>query len=142
MKIFIPRFFKITLYGFAGIIAILIILLIRNCISHESPHSLKIWHDTSAKNVILEKLAVNNREVSNAIGYRLDKKDWNSMQVESPEIKISSPSQNISIQFNLSVDGKLEQAQCNVQTEGQYCSIRVTFVNSKNVHCVCDGMYY
>lgn len=56
---------------------------------HESPHSLKIWHDTSAKNVILEKLTVNNREVFNAIGYRLDKKDWNSMQVESPEIKIS-----------------------------------------------------
>lgn len=109
MKTFIPEFFKITLYGFAGIIAILIILLIRNCISHESPHSLKIWHDTSAKNVILEKLTVNNREVFNAIGYRLDKKDWNSMQVESPEIKISSSSQNISIQFNLSVDGKLDR---------------------------------
>lgn len=76
---------------------------------HESPHSLKIWHDTSAKNVILEKLTVNNREVFNAIGYRLDKKDWNSMQVESPEIKISSSSQNISIQFNLSVDGKLDR---------------------------------
>ena len=109
---------------------------------YESPHSLKIWHDTSAKNVILEKLTVNNKEVSNAIGYRLDKKDWNSMQVESPEIKISSSSQNISIQFNLSVDGRPEQAKCNVQTEGQYCSIRVTFVNSKNVHCVCDGMDY
>ena len=100
MKIFIPRFFRITLYGFAGIIAILIILLIRNCISHESPHSLKIWHDTSAKNVILEKLTVNNKEVSNAIGYRLDKKDWNSMQVESPEIKISFPRVKIYL-FNL-----------------------------------------
>lgn len=31
------------------------------------------------------------------------------MQVESPEIKISSSSQNISIQFNLSVDGKLDR---------------------------------
>lgn len=91
------------------IIALLIIFLIRSYMLHESPHSLKIWHDTSAKNVILEKLTVNNREVFNAIGYRLDKKDWNSMQVESPEIKISSSSQNISIQFNLSVDGKLDR---------------------------------
>lgn len=104
------------------------------------PHSVKMWHDTSAKNVILNNLTINGEEIKTATGYRLDKKDWSSFQPSSKKIDFSSNNEKLLIKFNLSVDGKKTMGQCNVQTEGQLCSVRITFVNTETIHCACDGM--
>lgn len=104
-------------------------------------HRVEVWHNTNANDVFLNELVINNEKIKDINNIRLKKRDRTKKESFEKKIQFASIDDNLEVKASLILDGKKKNVQCKIQTEGQYCVLRMIYVESGNFHCTCDGMY-
>lgn len=103
-------------------------------------HRVEVWHNNESNEVILDDLIINNENIKDIKGIKIKKRD-NKKESFGRKIQFSTLDSNLEVKIFLVLDGKKEYAHCRIQTEGQYCVLRMVYFNSRDFRCTCDGMY-